>query len=353
MGTHGFESNHSAGRDGAAANETQTRSPDDSPVDLRITHHGYLGSRPPQADALGYLGSLLSVATGVEPRSEHAIGYLRTLALSFGVGGFDALAASPATAAPVGSTPDLLRRLGAGWAWLADATFVLCLGGHASAAAHRGICAVACGAGLSQDDTAKFASLIAALAAENDVTKVLACIHSLSRYDGGAWKAIVDYRGLSFHEALRGLRSSLASTATLQDAVHLSLDMTSERWKVIDCMSGIPDEGIAVRVAVAANRQLRLSKFDAFKQKVEAFVTRDAAMLDEARRITRAFGLHAKTPHEPRPAAVADRDVDYRNQDWIDHMDAAYDALQATLDDYDQAVAEALDKITSIADGRW
>lgn len=332
----------------------------------RITHHAYLGSHPPHDEALGYLGSLLAVdpvtskwvlktcwpALFPQPAT-HALAYLRTLASSFDVAGFDLGVDLPDVAAPAGGTAELLQRAGAGWSWLADATFVFCLGGCTDASARHDICGIACEAGLPPDAVAEYTALIAALATDSDTTRVLANVCALSHYDSDAWKAIVDYRGLSFHEALRPLRNALASLDTIKEAVHLSLDMTGERWKVLDCMSGIPDEGLAVRIAVAANRQVRLSKFGAFKQKVESFVARDRAMLDEAQRIVRAFGQQHKEPAGPRSTAVADRNVGYGNQAWNDHLDQAYDALQACLDDHDKAVAEASDQIARIADGRW
>lgn len=352
MGNSGFAVDGSH-NDGSAAAATEAPPPTGAAARTRITHHAYLVTHPYENDALGYLTSLLTVAVSHTADPARGVAYLRTLATSFAVTGFDEHAASPEAVSGSEITPELLQRVGAGWSWLADATFVLCLGSQPDAVASQRICAIACQAGLPQGAVEKFAALIAGLAVESDATRALADVCAASEVGGDAWKAIVDYRGLSFHEAVRDLRTALASIRTIQEAVHLSLDMTAERWKVLDCMSGIPDEGLAVRIAVAANRQVRLSKFAAFKRKVEDFVARDAEMLAQARRLARTFGVQ-KDPHErSRSAAVADRNVGYGNEAWGDHMHQAYDGLQALLDDHDQASFDALDQIAEIADGRW
>lgn len=340
-------------RQGGATTAETVTSAAGTAARTRIAHHAYLGLHPPHDEAVGYLDSLLTVAARNPSTDDHGLAYLRTLASSFDVVGFDAHRSSQDTTGSTADTAELLRRLGTGWSWLADATFVLCLDGQTDAPARQGICSIVCEAGLPPDAVAEFATLMADLATESGEARVLAKVCALSKHDSNAWKAIVDFRGLSFHEAVRPLRSSLGSLGSIREAVNLSLDMTAERWKVLDCMSGIPDEGLAVRIAVAANRRVRVSKFGTFKQKVADFVARDRVALDEAQRIARAFGLQDKAPVELGREAVADRDVGYGNQSWNDKMDRAYDVLQATLDTHSQAMTDASDHIARIADGRW
>lgn len=326
--------------------------------------HAFLGTHPPQEDMVAYLDSLALIArrssdAGDTTRShDAAFAYLERLATAFGAGDIGAMANGRAARSPNKSLqrlPALLRRPDIAWTWLADATFVACLCGHAVDAVSEKFAPQATSAGLSVDEVGVYIARIATIAKQDDPARIIDAIRAVCAH-GGGWKAIVDYRGISFAEPLRGLCDKLDSVPRIVEQSRLAMEMTKERWNVLNCMSGLDPEGLAGlvgRAAVGVNRRLRVAAFEGFRRKVEAFASHDAARLREARDLVRAFDLPLPEPRVPALLAAADRDVRYANEQWTDRMNLAYDELEAYLDDHGRQLSETGERLERIRAGRW
>ena len=330
-----------------------------------ISRHAWLDARHPPSETLAYLDSLAAVARSSHANEEAAFDYLCSLAGMAGVMDFVArrermVAAKgelPPAAALAGS---LLQRADLAWIWLADATFVACLchgenDGRRMESTRTLAAIVAKATGLRETEVRDYASHIATIATSADARRILDAIQSASTY-GEGWKAIVDYRRIDFRPALRGLYEAMESVDRACEQARLVMAMTSERWNVLNCMSGFTEEGfegMARRMVVNVNRRLRLAEFASFQRKVQTFVDHDTTSLTAARAIARAFGGPVAERISPTLTASADHDVRYANEQWHERMDRAYDALQARLDDHDQRLRDACGALDRIESGAW
>ncbi|GGZ72039.1 hypothetical protein GCM10008101_27840 [Lysobacter xinjiangensis] len=235
------------------------------------------------------------------------------------------------------------------YAWLVDATFLGCEAGGLTARARGVILQMARAFNLKNDDAERFVDAATVLATETVPAKLIEALARIATHTG-AWRAIIDFRKLSFAGAFA--KTSWALTQHSMGGVNLSLAISRLAMDVMGQMS-FGDEGFFQRTAISAKRSLSVSSFNDLRKKVEAFEEGGRAHVNEANRVLRAFGQESHYVRASLYDCAADKDTAVSNENWCDNMDKALDKLRDYLDACVDVMHELSSRLDAMEAGRW